>query len=175
MVRVPSVLTVEQVDCLIGAGSDLFEQTVPSVLFSSGALLTELVSFRLLDVEWKVEESRSGYIRFHPEANPARVAPLNPKALELLRSYIVWKPSQKGWLFENAGGSRYKAREILGLLNRLAGRAKLGEVKATTLRDAMAVHFLERGGSPLVLDQILGPAPLGEAGRYARMKLVYEE
>lgn len=172
MFRIPTVLSEEAVDRLVSVGGNLLEQAVPMVLYSSGALLTELVRFRLLDVEWRISGRRSGYVHYYPETNPTRVAFLNSKTLELLRSYIAEKPPKGPWLFEKEDGSPYEAEEMLALLNRLAQKAKLGEIGPTTLRDAMYTHCLERGGDPAALDQILGPVPLGEAAQYARRKRV---
>lgn len=175
MFQIPNVLSEEAVDRLISKGGNLFEQAVPMVLYSSGALLTELVRFRLLDIEWRIPGTRSGYVRYYPETNPARVALLNSKTLELLRSYIAEKPPKGPWLFEKEDGSPYEAGEILVLLNRLAERAKLGEIGPTDLRDAMYTHCLERGGDPAALDQILGPVPLGDAAQYACRKRVRDQ
>jgi site-specific recombinase XerD len=94
--RLPVVLTVEQVERLIGAARDPFEPAVTEVLYSTGVRVSELVKLRLEDVSW---ETRT--IRVHRgKGGKDRVVLFGSYAEKAMREYQKWRPSTAGFLFE---------------------------------------------------------------------------
>lgn len=90
------VMTVEEVERLIGAARDPLERAVPEVLYATGVRVSELVKLRLEDVDivsrvMRVKKGKGGKDRIVLFGEPAE---------EAIRQYQDWRPSEAGYLFE---------------------------------------------------------------------------
>jgi integrase/recombinase XerC len=94
--RLPIVLTLQQVEALIGAARDPFERAVSEVLYSTGVRVSELVKLELENVDLPgrkilVKKGKGGkdrYVLFGSHAEKA------------MRGYLAWRPHETGYLFE---------------------------------------------------------------------------
>ncbi len=94
--RLPVVLTIEQVERLIGAAQDPFERAVVEVLYSTGVRVSELIKLRLENISWP-----SRTIRVHKgKGGKDRVVLFGSYAEKAIQEYQAWRPSQAGFLFE---------------------------------------------------------------------------
>ncbi len=109
--RVQRVLTIEEVERLIGAARDPFEQAVAEVLYSTGVRVSELANLRLEDIDFA--NGQIGSIRVHKgKGGKDRVVLFGSKAAKAMREYLAWRPSQAGFLFEAPAraGELYRRR-----------------------------------------------------------------
>ena len=92
--RIPTVLSPEEVARLIDAASNLQARTILMALYSTGMRRSELVCLRVEDIdsERMVIHIRKG------KGGKDRDVPLCPKLLDTLREYWRWK-KPKTWFF----------------------------------------------------------------------------
>jgi site-specific recombinase XerD len=92
--RLPTILTVEEVQRLIDSARNLMHRTMLMTLYSTGMRNCEMRSLQVQDID-----SQSMLIHIqHGKGGRDRYVPLSPKLLETLRQYWRWmKP--KNWLF----------------------------------------------------------------------------
>ncbi len=76
-------LTLEQVDCLIGAANNLRDRAIISLFADSGMRLNELVHIRTQDIDWE------GYtVTIWGKGSKQRKAPFTDRSAKLLRGLI---------------------------------------------------------------------------------------
>jgi site-specific recombinase XerD len=106
------VMTVEEVERLIGTARDPLERAVPEVLYSTGVRVSELVSLRLEDIMWGVEGTQLSSVRVRGgKGNKDRTVLFGEKAAAAIREYQKWRPSQRGFLFEAPGRNGHICRQ----------------------------------------------------------------
>jgi len=92
--RLPTILTVEEVERLIDSARNLLDRTMLMTLYATGMRNSEMRHLQVQDID-----SQSMLIHIqHGKGGRDRYVPLSPKLLETLRAYWRWmKP--KTWLF----------------------------------------------------------------------------
>jgi site-specific recombinase XerD len=93
--RLPVLLTVKEVEKLIGAARNPLERVVPEVLYSAGVRVSELVNLRLEDINERVIRVKNG------KGGKDRVTLFGRKAAVAIRAYQKWRPSEQGFLIES--------------------------------------------------------------------------
>ena len=94
--RLQRVLSVAEVESLIGAARNPFERAVVEVFYATGVRVSELIKIRLEDIDFA-----QGTIRISKgKGGKDRVVLFGSEAAEAIAAYQKWRPSEAGLLFE---------------------------------------------------------------------------
>jgi site-specific recombinase XerD len=150
--RLPSVLSREEVEKLIGVATNIKHRALLMLLYSSGVRLQECLNLRPVHIE-------SGRMKVRVEQGKGRkdrYTILSKRALEALRLYfIAYRPKQ--WLFEGRGGEQYSARSLGKVVTNAGHKAGIAKnVSPHTLRHSFATHLMEAGVPLPVIQKLLG-------------------
>ena len=151
-IRLPSVLSEEEVLRLLKQVDNLKHKTALSLIYSAGLRVGELINLKLCDID----SSRNQIRILQAKGKKDRVSLLSPNILKLLREYFKeYRP--KEWLFEGQSGGQYSAGSIQAVF-RKAKKAAGIKKNATvhTLRHSFATHLLERGTDLRYIQELLG-------------------
>ena len=81
--RLPTVLSVEEVDALLACTPNLKQRTFLMTLYSAGLRLSEAAALQLADID----SQRMQLNVMRGKGSKQRLVPLSPRLLEELRSY----------------------------------------------------------------------------------------
>ena len=168
--RLPTILSQEEVTRLIEAAPNLLYRTILMTLYSTGMRRAELVHLKAADIdkELMVVHIRAG------KGQRDRDVPLSSKLLEALRGYWRWmRPTT--YVFPGiADGRRVDAPandktvwHACRVSAQLAGIAK--NVHPHTLRHSYATHLLEAGADLASIQKLLGHANIRETALYLHL------
>lgn len=150
--RLPSVLSREEVEKLIGGATNIKHRALLMLLYSSGVRLRECLNLRPVHIESdrmkvRVEQGKGRKDRY---------TILSKRALKALRIYYsAYRP--KYWLFEGRGGKQYSARSLGKVVTNAARKAGIAKnVTPHTLRHSFATHLMEAGVPLPVIQKLLG-------------------
>jgi len=150
--RLPSVLSRQEVEKLIGVVTNIKHRAMLMLLYSSGVRLQECLNLRPVHIESdrmkvRVEQGKGRKDRY---------TILSKRALEELRVYyLACRP--KYWLFEGRGGEQYAARSLGKVVTNAAHKAGIEKnVTPHTLRHSFATHLMEAGVPLPVIQKLLG-------------------
>lgn len=162
--RLPEVLTVEEIDALIGAiDPDAPEgqrnRAILETLYGSGLRVSELVGLDLGQVYLQ-----EGYLVVRGKGNKQRMVPMSPVAVGEIREYLAdyrasltVQAASRNALFLNRRGSRLTRQMIFTIVTRLALAAGINKrISPHTLRHSFATHLLEGGANLRAIQQMLG-------------------
>lgn len=149
------------------------DRAILEVLYGAGVRVGELVALDLADIDW-----RDGEIKVFGKGSKERVAPLNDKALGVLRGYIDGgrlelqkrAAAQSPAVFLNRFGGRLSTGAVRRLVRGYAG--KYGEVKGVTphtFRHTFATHLLEGGAGLRAVQELLGHVDLSTTQVYTHL------
>ncbi|MDO5494902.1 MAG: site-specific tyrosine recombinase XerD [bacterium] len=177
--ELPHVLTVSQVEALLGAVSgeepaDLRDRALLEVLYGTGARISEAVGLAADDVD---SETRS--VRLLGKGSKVRVVPIGSFALEALEAYTVRaRPvlASKGRgtavLFLNSLGRPLSRQSAWAILRKAAEKAGIGvEISPHTLRHSFATHLLDGGADVRVVQELLGHASVTTTQIYTHVSI----
>jgi integrase/recombinase XerD len=159
--KLPTVLTQDEVARMIEAASHLMHRTILMTLYSTGMRRAELCRLKVTDVDSarKVIHIRQG------KGRKDRDVPLSATLLETLREYWRWmKP--KTWLFPGyVRGWRCDVpmtdKVVWYACKQAAERAGITKrVSPHTLRHSYATHLLEAGADLRTIQFLLGHAEI---------------
>lgn len=169
MLRLPTVLSQEEVAHLIDSALTPFHRILLMALYATGARRAELARWKLSDIDSQrmVVHIRAG------KGRQDRDVMLSPKLLEALREH--WRSLQpKGWLFP--GGRWHTSihpmacKTIWNACQEAAQRAGLEKkVHPHTLRHCFATHLLEAGADLRTIQMLLGPRDLEQTTIYLHL------
>lgn len=159
--RLPTILTVQEVQRLIDAARTLTDRTMLMVLYSTGMRNAEMRLLQVCDID-----SKGMLIHIqHGKGGRDRYVPLSQTLLETLRVYWRWmKP--KTWLFPGtiAGWRADKPitpKVVWDACQFAATRAQIEtRVSAHVLRHSYATHLLEAGADLRTIQLLLGHVKL---------------
>jgi len=150
--KLPTVLSVEEVQEMIRATTNLKHKTIIMLCYSAGLRLSELLNLRPTDVDSdRMQLSIKG-----GKGKKDRYTLLSEKLLPLLREYYkAYKPQE--YLFEGPDGGHYSERSIQTVVKDALQKASIKK-KATvhTLRHSFATHLLENGTDLRYIQSLLG-------------------
>jgi site-specific recombinase XerD len=168
--RLPTVLSPEEVTRLIEAAPNLLYRTILMTLYSTGMRRAELVQLKASDIN---KELMLVHIR-QGKGRRDRNVPLSPKLLAALREYWRWmKPVT--YVFPGiAEGGRVDAPvsdKIVWHACRVAAQ-RAGITKGVhphTLRHCFATHLLEAGADLPTIQALLGHADIRDTTIYLHL------
>lgn len=168
--RLPTVLSPEEVTRLIDSAPNLLYRTILMTLYSTGIRRHELVQLKAADID---KELMLIHIR-EGKGKRDRNVPLSPKLLEALRQYWRWmKPVT--YVFPGVvDGRRVDAPasdKIVWHACRVAAtRAGISKrVHPHTLRHSFATHLLEAGADLPSIQKLLGHADIRDTTIYLHL------
>jgi integrase/recombinase XerD len=168
--RLPVVLSPEEVARLIDAAPNLLYRTVLMTLYSTGMRLGELVRLKVSDIdkELMVVHIRQG------KGGRDRNVPLSPKLLETLRAYWRWMrpltylfPGVVDGRRVDAPGTGKTVWHACRVAAQRAGIAK--HVHPHTLRHSFATHLLEGGADLRTIQVLLGHSDIRQTAIYLHL------
>lgn len=174
--RLPSVLTVEEVDRLLeqpdrSTPTGLRDLAALEVAYSTGVRVGELLAMRMGDVDWDVSS-----ILVQGKGNKERIVLLGERALLCLESYIhearshLMNGRRDDHLFLSRLGKPLSVRMFHVAINRYLDGAGLGKrVTPHTLRHTFASHLLEGGADLRIVQELLGHASLATTQIYTHI------
>jgi site-specific recombinase XerD len=168
--RLPSVLSPEEMQRLIGGAKNLYHRTILLTLYGAGLRRGELCHLKVRDVDsqrmvLRVEQGKGGR---------DREVPLSPTLLVALREYYRWMRPQTYLFPGTRNGWRADAPitakvvwDAVRLATRRAGIDK--PVTPHTLRHSYATHLLEAGADLRTIQVLLGHADLSHTTVYLHL------
>ena len=168
--RLPTVLSPEEVARLIDAAPNLLYRTILMTLYATGMRLAELVQLKVSDID---KELMLVHIR-QGKGGRDRNVPLSPKLREALREYWRWMrpltylfPGVVDGRRVDAPASGKSAWHACRVAAQRAGLAK--HVHPHTLRHSFATHLLEGGADLRTIQVLLGHADIRQTAIYLHL------
>jgi len=171
-IRLPDVLSREEVERLIDSADSRLHRVWLLTLYATGVRRQELVRLKVSDID-----SARMVLHIHQgKGNQDRDVMLSPKLLEELREYWRWvNPKPKTYLFPGGGRAHatdvpMSAKSVFHAVKHAARRAGLQKhVHPHTLRHCFATHLLESGADLRTIQLLLGHADLKTTSRYLHL------
>jgi len=175
-IRLPDVLSREEVERLIDSADSRLHRVWLLTLYATGVRREELVRLKVSDID-----SARMVLHIHQgKGNQDRDVMLSPRLLEELREY--WRSTNfkpKTYLFPGGGRAHatdvpMSAKSVFHAVKHAAQRAGLKKhVHPHTLRHCFATHLLESGADLRTIQLLLGHADLKTTSRYLHMSEVH--
>ncbi len=171
--RLPKALSVSEVkdllDTKLTGRTVLRDSSMIELLYSSGLRVSELVAIKLGDMNFD-----AGFIRVIGKGNKERVVPMNHRAIEKIKLYIVQerphilKKKQSQYIFVTKRGgpmSRQRFWQTLKVVGRQAGI----NLSPHTIRHCFATHLLEGGADLRSVQKMLGHLDISTTQIYTKV------
>ena len=170
--KLPTVLSREEVARLLGAVGHIKHQTALSVAYGTGLRVSEVVALRVTDIDsermtLRVEQGKGSKDRY---------AMLSPILLERLR--VWWRVARAqgkmldgGWLFPGLDPlESLSTRQLNRAIHEAATLAHIDKrVSMHTLRHSFATHLLEQDVDIRVIQVMLGHKKLETTSKYVQV------
>lgn len=182
----PKVLTVAEVEALLGAADEKTPQGVRDramleVLYGSGLRVSELVALKPADVNLD-----DGFIICRGKGGKERIVPLGGAACGAVRKYLAevrprFEAGPSPFLFLTRRGRGFTRQGFWKQLRQYAGKARLAaKISPHVLRHSFATHLLERGADLRSVQLMLGHSQITTTQIYThvsreRLRRVYEK
>ncbi|CAN5719328.1 site-specific tyrosine recombinase XerD [soil metagenome] len=176
----PEVLSVEEVDKLLGA-PDLSrplvwrDRALLEFAYASGVRVSELISVRLVDLNL-IDE----FATVLGKGSKERLVPLGRRAIGALAIYLretrprLERGKGAGRLFLNARGAPLTRMGIWKILRGHVETAGISKpVSPHTLRHSFATHLLEGGADLIAVQEMLGHADISTTQIYTHVDRRY--
>jgi integrase/recombinase XerD len=164
--RLPSVLSPEEVQRLLGAARNRKHRLILMVLYATGLRVSEVVQLKVDDID-----SARMVIRVRQgKGRKDRLVMLSPVLLEELRRYWRWyRPTL--WLFP---GSDAETPLSISAVQRVCQRARRAagiqkQASPHTLRHSFATHLLDAGTDLRLIQTVLGHRSVSTTQRYTHV------
>jgi integrase/recombinase XerD len=165
-VRLPVILSIEEVKALFDAIPSLKHRAMLMTAYAAGLRISEVAHLKAIDIDSQRMVIRVNQGKNHKD----RYVMLSPRLLEILRAY--WHDAHpRDWLFPGD----IPGRPITPCAIRLAcnmARERSGIKKPITphsLRHAFATHLLETGADVRRIQLLMGHRSLSTTSRYLRI------
>jgi integrase/recombinase XerD len=161
--HLPEVLTVEEIDALIGAidRSSMYGQrncAILETLYSCGLRVSELCNLRLSDLY--LDE---GFIKVEGKGSKQRLVPISPRCIQELRLYFICRNGQRirpgceDFVFISNFGKQISRIMVFHFIKQLAEAIGLKKtISPHTFRHSFATHLLEGGANLRAIQCMLG-------------------
>jgi integrase/recombinase XerD len=178
--RLPAVLTVAEVDRLLGAPDTgrrlgVRDRALLELAYATGMRVSELVGVTLQDLLFE-----DGLVRVFGKGRKERIVPVGRRALGQVALYAreirphLDRGRGRGTLFLNARGGPLSRVGAWGVIKAAARRAGLTKrVTPHTLRHTFATHLLEGGADLRAVQEMLGHADLSTTQLYTHVDRDY--
>lgn len=150
--KLPTVLSLEEIQLLITAITNLKHKVMVMLCYSAGLRLSEVIHLKVTDLDF----DRMQIAVRNSKSNKDRYTLLSESLLPLLEAYIkAYSPEH--FLFEGVTGGKYSDRSFQNVV-RNAARAIGSDKKITvhTLRHSFATHLMENGVDLRYIQVLLG-------------------
>jgi integrase/recombinase XerD len=167
VIKLPVVLSIEEIEQLIAATSNIKHRSLLMLAYSSGLRRGEVQQIK----PRSIDSSRMLVHVVQGKGKKDRYTILSPKALESLRTYYR-SERPKVYLFEPNGKpgcflADQTLNEIVKTSAKKAGITK--RVSFHTLRHSFATHLLEQGVNVRLLQQFMGHTSLKTTSGYLHL------
>lgn len=164
--KLPTVLSVDEVRRLLGAVTNIKHRAVLSLIYATGARLSEATHLQVGDIDGArmTVHSRCG------KGGKPRVVPMSAALRELLRAYwLVERPC--GYLFPGVTPDRpLHDNSVQKVCARARLRARIDKPASVhTLRHSYATHLLELGVDLRTIQKLLGHSSLSTTAIYVHV------
>lgn len=172
----PDVLTVEEIDSLIGAidrGSREGQRNcaILETLYSCGLRVSELCNLKISDLYLN-----EGFIKVEGKGNKQRLVPISPRAVSELNDYFlvrgekVIKPGFEDYVFISNFGKNISRIMVFHIIKELANQIGLKKsISPHTFRHSFATHLLEGGANLRAIQCMLGHESIGTTEIYTHI------
>ena len=152
-IKLPEVLSLEEVEKLINAATEVRNKAIIALLYSSGLRVGELVKLRPEDIYMSTMQVYIAKSKNHRD----RWTILSNRALELLKEYWRSYPVKREKLFVSLDATR-KPLQVSGVekMLRVVGKDAGISVHPHTLRHSFASHMIEQGVPISYVQSMLG-------------------
>jgi integrase/recombinase XerD len=176
----PVVLTVEEIESLLGAPSadeplGWRDRALLEVAYGTGVRVSELVGLETSDISFD-----EALVRVRGKGGKERLVPIGRRALGSAALYAreiragLDRGQSRGRFFLNRHGRPLSRVGAWGVIKRSARRAGLTKrVTPHTLRHSFATHLLERGADLRAVQEMLGHADLATTQVYTHVDREY--
>lgn len=171
--RIPKALSVEDVRrILLHSGTGrlfLRDSAMLELIYSSGLRVSELVFTKVSDVNFE-----AGFLRVMGKGSKERVVPINERALEKIKQYILilrpglLKKRQSDYLFLTSRGKPMTRQRFWQALRRYGRHAGV-ELSPHVLRHSFATHLLEGGADLRSVQKMLGHSDISTTQIYTKV------
>lgn len=174
--HLPEVLTVEEIDALIGAidlstNEGQRNRSILETLYSCGLRVSELCNLKLSDLY--LEE---GFIKILGKGNKQRLVPISSRAIRELELYfidrnqITIKPGYEDFVFISKRGKNISRIMVFHFIKELSEAIGLQKnISPHTFRHSFATHLLEGGANLRAIQCMLGHESIGTTEIYTHM------
>lgn len=174
--HLPDVLTVEEIDSLIGAidrGSREGQRNcaILETLYSCGLRVSELCNLKISDLYLN-----EGFIKVEGKGNKQRLVPISPRAVSELNDYFlvrgekVIKLGFEDYVFISNFGKNISRIMVFHIIKELANQIGLKKsISPHTFRHSFATHLLEGGANLRAIQCMLGHESIGTTEIYTHI------
>lgn len=183
----PKVLSIEEVDVLIGAAEDASRNETGSrskvlrslrlyalieALYATGLRVSELVSLPVMAARTSAE-----FINVTGKGNKERLVPLSRKSREAMALYLQYREGEakwtdNKWLFPASSKTGFFTRQAFARdLKALAISSGIDPAKVSphVIRHAFASHLLQNGADLRAVQQLLGHSDISTTQIYTHV------
>ena len=174
--HLPEVLTVEEIDALIGAidlstNEGQRNRSILETLYSCGLRVSELCNLKLSDLY--LEE---GFIKILGKGNKQRLVPISSRAIRELELYFIdrnqatIKAGYEDFVFISKRGKNISRIMVFHFIKELSEAIGLQKnISPHTFRHSFATHLLEGGANLRAIQCMLGHESIGTTEIYTHM------
>ncbi len=166
--RLPSILSLQEVDALIRAAPNLRMRAFIEAGYGAGLRISEVCRLRTEDVD-----SKRGILFIHKaKGRKDRIAILPDRLLATLRAYWREVRPPRPWLFPGLPKTRPITRQAIykQLHPTIAESGVTRPVRFHSLRHSFATHLLEEGIDILTIQEMLGHTAISTTMLYLRIQ-----
>ena len=174
--HLPDVLTVEEIDALIGAIDRSTREgqrncAILETLYSCGLRVSELCHLKISNLYFD-----EGFIKVDGKGNKQRLVPISPRAIREIRNYFVdrnaglIKPGYEDFVFISRFGKNISRIMVFHIIKTLASQIGLTKtISPHTFRHSFATHLLEGGANLRAIQCMLGHETIGTTEIYTHI------
>lgn len=164
-VKLPHVLTQEEVKELLTVTKNIKHRCMLLVLYSTGVRMSELLNLRWSDFD----PSKLQVFIHGGKGRKDRLTITSRMTIDYILHYQQHYDTQE-YLFEGPGGGKYSPRSVNQIIQRSAGFAGISKrVSAHTLRHSFATHLLEDRVDIRYIQMLMGHESSKTTERYTHM------
>ena len=177
--RLPKVVSVKEIDEMLHNNLTPLEHVMMELLYSCGLRVSELVNFKLNDIDLS-----SKYVRCFGKGSKERIIPIGEQAKAMLKEYFPTRDllikkynlTTKNLLIKDNG--HFVTRQDVYNFIHAQGKLIHKNISPHTLRHSFATHLLENGADLRVVQELLGHSDVSTTQLYThiskkRLKEVY--
>ena len=174
--HLPDVLTVEEIDQLIGA----IDRSTPEgqrncaileTLYSCGLRVSELCNLKISDLYLN-----EGFIKVEGKGSKQRLVPISPRAIKEIKNYFLTrgdrliKPEYEDFVFISRFGKNISRIMVFHIIKEVAQQIGLKKtISPHTFRHSFATALLEGGANLRAIQCMLGHESIGTTEIYTHI------